>query len=152
MKKILLWHTALGLIFEVMLFTAMVVKNVNYTLALVVTFMVITSAGYVYFGAKEYNKKTLITALILLPLTFVTMYAINPIASELYEKNSLASLMLFPYGGAGPFIQFGVYLAIKRVYFGVILGKIALFIPSLLTLAGAWIGRIKSHKGNKTEE
>ena len=146
MKKILIWHIVLGIIYEAMTLTTMAVKNVNYTLILTLVFMAITCVGYLYFGAKEYNKKTLITALILLPLTFVTMYAINPIASELYEKNSLASLMLFPYGGAGPFIQFGVYLAIKRVYFGVILGKIALFIPSLLTLVGVCIGRIKRNK------
>ena len=146
MKKILLWQIVLGIIYEAMTLTTMAVKNVNYTLILTLVFMAITCVGYLYFGAKEYGKKAFVTALILLTLTFVTMYAINPIASELYEKNSLASLMLFPYGGAGPFIQFGVYLAIKRVYFGVILGKIALFIPSLLTLVGVCIGRIKRNK------
>ena len=141
MKKILLWHITLGLIIEVMLFTTKMVTNVNYKLVLVAVFMVITSAGYLYFGTKVNEKKALIAALFLLAMTLVTAYAINPIAQSLYEKNYLASMLLFPYGGAEPFIQLGVYLAIKRIYFGVILGKIALFIPSLLTLIGVLIGR-----------
>ena len=148
MKKILLWHIVLGLVFEAMSVTTMLVKNVNYTLSLVVIFMIIASAGYFYLGARVWDKKIFITAAILLAMTLVTAFAINPMARFLSEKSSLAALLLFPCGGAEPFIQFGVYLAMNKIHFGVILGRIALFLPSLLTLAGAGIGKI-IHNDNR---
>ena len=148
MKKILLWHIVLGLVFEAMSVTTMLVRNVNYTLSLVVIFMIVASAGYFYLGAKECGKKTFITSAILLAMTLVTALAINPMARFLSEKSSLAALLLFPYGGAEPFIQLGVYLAMNKIHFGVILGRIALFLPSLLTLAGAGIGKI-IHNDNR---
>ncbi len=146
MKKILLWHIVLGVVFEAMLATTMLVKNVNYTLALLVVFMIISSAGYFYLGTKECTRKIFVTAAILLGMTLVTAFAINPMARFLSEKSSLAALLLFPYGGAESFIQFGVYLAKNSIHSGAILGKIALFIPSLLILAGALVEMLRGKK------
>lgn len=55
MKKVLLWHIALGIVYEAMTLTTMAVKNVAYTLILTLVFMAITCVGYLYFGAKEYT-------------------------------------------------------------------------------------------------
>ena len=148
MKKVLLWHIALGFIYEAMTLTTMAVKNVNYTLILTLVFMAITCVGYLYFGAKEYNKNVFVTALILLTMTLVTTFMINPFARSLYDEYPLSGMLLFPYGGAAPFIQFGVYLAINRIYFGVILGRIALFIPTVLTVIGMLFGRNKKLKAD----
>ena len=145
MKKVLLWHIIAGFIYAVVLYTTSSIESIVCKLILTVSFMVVASAGYVFFGVKEYGKKALFTALILLAMTLVTQFLINPICAANFTRYPLTSLLLFPYGGAMPFIQLGVYLAVKDIYFGVILGNIALFIPSLLTLAGAAVGRIK-HK------
>ena len=148
MKKILLWHIALGFAYEAMSLSTMLIQNVTYTLILTLVFMAITCVGYLYFGAKEYNKNVLITALILLTMTLVTTFVINPFARSLYAEYPLSGMLLFPYGGAAPFIQFGVYLAINRIYFGVILGRIALFIPAILTVIGMLFGRNKKLKAD----
>ncbi len=146
MKKILFWHIALGIVFEAVLVTADLVKNVDYTLALIVAFMVTSSAGYFYLGTKECTRKIFVTSAILLGMTLVTVFAINPVVHYLSEKSSFASLLLFPYGGAEPFIQLGGYLVMNEIYFGVIFSYAALFIPSLLILAGAAIGKYISDK------
>lgn len=152
MKKILLWHIALGVVFEALLLTTMEIKKDAYTLILTVVFMVIASAGYLHFGAKEYGKKTFITAGILLVMTLVAKFLINPFCISVLGGHPISCLLLFPYGGAETFIKFGVYLAIKQIYFGVILGSIALFIPSVLTLLGAWIGKRMDEKKQSTQE
>ena len=142
MKKVLLWHILTGFIYAVVLITTAEIESAICKLVLTFGFMVIASVGYFFIGMKECRQKVWITTLILLVATFVSELLINPLCRELYAEYPAISLLLFPYGGAQPFIQLGVYLAMKRIYFGVILGKFALFIPSVLTIIGVLTGRI----------
>lgn len=143
MKKVLLWHIMIGFAYIVVLYTTSSIESIVCKLILTVGFMVVASAGYVFFGVKGYGKKALFTALILLAMTLATQFLINPICAANFTRYPLTSLLLFPYGGAMPFIQLGVYLAVKDIYFGVILGDFALLIPSVLTLTGVFATRIK---------
>ncbi len=141
MKKVLLWHGIIGLYLNCLIYFREYMTNVTLVQVLLIINMIVACSGYLYFGMKEYKQKVWLTAIILVAMTFATYFITNPLINDIVAEIPAMRLLNLPYGGALAFIQSGLYLAMNEYYFGVIVIRLGLLVPSALVVIGVAIGK-----------